>query len=182
MEYINKNMAVVDTFSVAVAESLRNWTVLSIAKQHGCGGRNAVEKEEWLSSSIVQIFHDNDLVYPDEIADFVSEALFNEFDTIVEDGSLLELCKKLCSYYQLCKNNKVEEVQVAIETLISSSRPLPSVTVYNDEEDDNDEELQKKSEDSNSRREELQSNGISDQAMDVEEDDGWEVVRRSKKK
>lgn len=31
------------------------------------------------------------MVYPDELEDFVSEALYNEFDTIVEDGSLLQV-------------------------------------------------------------------------------------------
>ena len=31
------------------------------------------------------------MVYPDELEDFVSEALYNEFDTIIEDGSLLQV-------------------------------------------------------------------------------------------
>ena len=32
-----------------------------------------------------------DYVYGDELEDFVAEALFNEFDTIVEDGSVREV-------------------------------------------------------------------------------------------
>ena len=40
------------------------------------------ERFEKLFASLV------DVVYPDDLEDFISEALFNSFDTIVQDGSL----------------------------------------------------------------------------------------------
>ena len=48
----------------------------------------------------------SDDIYPDEIEDFISEALFNEFDTIAEDGSLRVASK---NYFYLDNISKYKQ-------------------------------------------------------------------------
>lgn len=38
-----------------------------------------------------------DKVEYDELEDYISEILYNEFNTIVEDGSLVKVCKNMAS-------------------------------------------------------------------------------------
>lgn len=48
-----------DIFLLSVKETIQNWSILKIAKDHGFGGTDVLEKEIWLADSIVQIFEDN---------------------------------------------------------------------------------------------------------------------------
>ena len=50
-------------FSSSVSEILRTWPVLTLARQHGFGGKETQAKEEWLCESIIQIFKDNGLFF-----------------------------------------------------------------------------------------------------------------------
>ena len=52
---------VAHTFAFAVRETFKHWPILLIAKQHGFGGMNAMDKEDWLCDSVTQIFSDNGL-------------------------------------------------------------------------------------------------------------------------
>lgn len=105
----------------AVGFVLDNWTVLQLAIQHGFGGIDSRDKLKWLKDVIVQVLNDNrkyfgvinsptcdsfsyvslplkinlcvsDKVEYDELEDYISEILYNEFNTIVEDGSLVKVC------------------------------------------------------------------------------------------
>lgn len=48
-----------DVFLLSVKETILNWSILKIAKDHGFGGTDVLDKEVWLADSIVQIFKDN---------------------------------------------------------------------------------------------------------------------------
>ena len=174
-------------FLQSVRESFHHWPILRIAKQQGFGGQHAAEKEQWLCDSVVQIFSDNDLVHADELQDFISEALFNEFDTIAEDGSLPELSERLCRFYGLCKASNCEPVVEAIRKMAAASSQATNVqkvdNLSDDDDDDDDDLLAHNNSGSNGHNQ----SGYTE-AMDTEERepqvdaDGWEVVRRSKKK
>ena len=56
----------------------------------GAGGRDSAAKAEWLVGATEQWMTENQNVEPEELADFYQEVLWNEFDTVVDDGSLSE--------------------------------------------------------------------------------------------
>jgi len=184
-------MAAEEVFEKAIYETLVNWSVLKIAREHGFGGRNAIDKENWLVSSVVHIFKDNDVVYPDELEDFISEAIFNEFDTIVEDGTIGKICQDMCSYYVMCGSNQTDQVIQLITTMKeSTSKVVVHKQVDSDDDDDNDVQHTAIQEDNNHTADSIEaasrtavSNETNGMNIDEqEENDGWEVVKRSKKK
>merc|ERR550534_1098212 len=136
-----------DLFLRSVRESLQHWPVLRIARQQGFGGQQACEKEQWLCDSVVQIFTDNAEVHADELSDFISEAIFNEFNTIAEDGSLPQLSENLCYFYRSCKANDCQPVLNALnkmKTLVQNNANINVQKVDNlneVDEDDEDEDM-----------------------------------------
>jgi len=129
------------------------------------------------------------MVYPDDLEDFVSEALYNEFDTIVEDGSLLQVCTKLCSYYDMCKKNNLS---VLIEEVQKMQATQPKVEgrkekQTNEEEDGSSSSEDEGDENSNAMDVEMgESSGANNQQQQPKEkeydENGWEIVRHSKKR
>jgi len=174
-------------FVLAVQETLKNWQILRIAKQQGFGGRNVNEKEDWLCTSVVQIFQDNDSVYPEELGDFISEALFNEFDTVVEDGSLDKICQTLCRYYSSCKSGDSEQVVQSVRQMVAAATASSNVQVHKVENLSDDEDDDKANTSENNLHAQIMQEPC-DSAMDTDDkppkvdEDGWEVVSRSKKK
>merc|ERR1711973_562185 len=70
--------------------------------------------------------------------------MFNEFDTIADDGSLPQLSENLCRFYSSCKANDCEPVLNALnkmKTLVQNNANINVQKVDNlNEEDDEDED------------------------------------------
>ncbi|KAH0628860.1 hypothetical protein JD844_010458 [Phrynosoma platyrhinos] len=64
--------------------------MMQIAVENGFGGMYSQEKAEWMVGAVEQFFQSNADLEPDEIEDFLAELMNNEFDTMVEDGSLVQ--------------------------------------------------------------------------------------------
>ncbi|XP_059994223.1 pre-rRNA-processing protein TSR2 homolog isoform X3 [Lagenorhynchus albirostris] len=75
-------------FGVAVRAVLEAWPALQIAVENGFGGVHSQEKAEWLGGAVEEYFFRNADLELDEVEDFLGELMTNEFDTVVEDGSL----------------------------------------------------------------------------------------------
>ncbi|XP_026517951.1 pre-rRNA-processing protein TSR2 homolog, partial [Terrapene carolina triunguis] len=54
---------------------------------------------------------------PDEVEDFLAEVLNNEFDTIIEDGSLAEVSQQLQSLFARCQRGEGPALTEAIARL-----------------------------------------------------------------
>jgi len=86
-----------------------------IAVDNGFGGAYSQQKAEWMVDALQQYFNDNgqnrqmiptntvgyvlmcvcfptDELMQDEVEDFISHLMNNEFDTMVDDGSLPQVC------------------------------------------------------------------------------------------
>uniref|UniRef100_A0ACB8ENK2 Uncharacterized protein n=1 Tax=Sphaerodactylus townsendi TaxID=933632 RepID=A0ACB8ENK2_9SAUR len=59
-----------------------------IAVENGFGGAYSQEKAEWMVGAVEQYFQSNVDLEPDEVDDFLAQMMNNEFDTVIEDGSL----------------------------------------------------------------------------------------------
>lgn len=166
-------------FLVAIRESLSNWTSFQLAIKHGMGGNEANEKQLWLSQVLMQIFHDNKDLSPDEVADVVAEVINNEFDTIIEDGSLDILAHSLCNYYKLCRDGHEDQVNKKLEKLRSSHAQITHNNVCSD---DSLQQIESLHIHDNNESKESDGRG-NDTPMDQSDvDEGWTLVHRKNKR
>ena len=75
-------------FYRSIAHALGSWPALATCVRHGAGGTDSAAKAQWLIGATEQWLTENHGVEPDELADFYKDIFWEEFDTIVEDGSL----------------------------------------------------------------------------------------------
>ncbi|XP_063038598.1 uncharacterized protein LOC134433819 [Melospiza melodia melodia] len=75
-------------FAEGVRAVLGGWAALQLAVAQGFGGPQGPEKAAWLSSALLDFFTQNADLEQEEVEDFLAEVMDNEFDTVVEDGSL----------------------------------------------------------------------------------------------
>uniref|UniRef100_A0A8C5ZKC1 Pre-rRNA-processing protein TSR2 homolog n=1 Tax=Marmota marmota marmota TaxID=9994 RepID=A0A8C5ZKC1_MARMA len=82
-------------FRAGVRAALEAWPALQIAVENGFGGVHSQEKAEWLGGAVEDYFIRNADLELDEVEDFLGELMTNEFDTVVEDGSLPQVSQQL---------------------------------------------------------------------------------------
>ncbi|XP_041330443.1 pre-rRNA-processing protein TSR2 homolog isoform X2 [Pyrgilauda ruficollis] len=78
-------------FAEGVRAVLGGWAALQLAVAQGFGGPQGSEKAAWLSSALLDFFTQNADLEQEEVEDFLAEVMDNEFDTVVEDGSLQQV-------------------------------------------------------------------------------------------
>uniref|UniRef100_A0ABM5FPZ7 Pre-rRNA-processing protein TSR2 homolog n=1 Tax=Pogona vitticeps TaxID=103695 RepID=A0ABM5FPZ7_9SAUR len=104
-------------FSQGVEAVLGSWPVLQIAVENGFGGAYSQEKAEWMVGAVEQYFQSNADLEPEEIEDFLAELMNNEFDTVVEDGSLAQVSQQLCLFFNQCQRGDEAAVHETIVRL-----------------------------------------------------------------
>nr|AAH92688.1 Dt1p1a10l protein [Danio rerio]AAI65180.1 Dt1p1a10l protein [Danio rerio] len=103
-----------EVFSEAVRAVLETWPVLQIAVDNGFGGAFSQQKAEWMVDALQQYFTDNGDLQQDEVEDFISELMNNEFNTVVDDGSLPQVAQQVCGMFQQCEQGRLAEVREQI--------------------------------------------------------------------
>ncbi|KAH9505045.1 rRNA accumulation- protein [Bulinus truncatus] len=180
------------TFSVAVSQLLNSWTALQLAVEHGFGGAESQEKAKWMVYAIETWFRENDNVESFEVEDFLEDVCNSEFDLILEDNSVKEISRLLCLYYRLCLENKLDELNQHLQNLPKAS--IVNCQQQNAEEEEFDCDDSTSAPSSSASQNNSRSHQPADQVsstegnedMDVSEDqpveDGWQVIKRGKKK
>uniref|UniRef100_A0A646QIK3 Pre-rRNA-processing protein TSR2 homolog n=1 Tax=Hemiscolopendra marginata TaxID=943146 RepID=A0A646QIK3_9MYRI len=97
-------------FHKIVEKYVITWPALNLALQNGMGGMQAREKVDWMISVINQFYLDNENLEPYEVEHFIAELLDNEFDTIVDDGSLEQMSVNLCNYFRQCQTSMIADL------------------------------------------------------------------------
>ncbi|XP_075434542.1 pre-rRNA-processing protein TSR2 homolog [Ascaphus truei] len=104
-------------FGEAVRAVLGSWPVLQIAVENGFGGAHSEEKAEWMVGAVDQYFHSNADLEQYEVEEGLSGMMNEEFDTIVEDGSLPQVAQQLCGLYAQCRRGETAAVREKIAQL-----------------------------------------------------------------
>ncbi|XP_043101922.1 pre-rRNA-processing protein TSR2 homolog [Puntigrus tetrazona] len=175
-----------EVFGEAVRAVLETWPVLQIAVDNGFGGAYSQQKAEWMADALQQYFMENDELQQDEVEDFISDLMNNEFDTLVDDGSLPQVAQKVCEMFQQCQQDRLTEVKEQIKQLIRKksagrAKATPAKTpAAEDDEDSEDEEAMEC--DGGAGGASVNGPVVKEQHLPPheEEDDGWTVVRRKK--
>jgi len=97
-------------FLQAIRQSIDEWHSFQCAIDAGMGGRDAPEKVMWMGEVIDRYFNQNDGLTPDEVEDYIAEILWNEFDTSMEDDSLVLLATNLCRFYSMFKRGEHDQL------------------------------------------------------------------------
>ncbi|XP_028923724.1 pre-rRNA-processing protein TSR2 homolog [Ornithorhynchus anatinus] len=178
-------------FGAGVRAVLGAWPVLQIAVENGFGGIHSQEKAEWLMGVVEEYFFNNADLEQDEVEDFLSELMTNEFDTVVEDGSLPQVSQQLQTVFGHCQRGDGATLQEMITQMAQKSQVKATAVRAareSEEEDDEDEEEMEVTDDTASGSSACPPPGPSgpppgpDAASGGERtEDGWTVVRRKKK-
>lgn len=167
-------------FFQSISETINCWPSLQLSLSNGMGGPLCQEKITWLCNGIVQLFHDNQNLIIDDLCDFVSTVLNNEFDTIIEDGSLEMVCTSIFCFHCKISLGDCEYVQNKLNILKQK---------YHDSNKYIQELTNSQNYEESSSTEKLDKGDISEIKMDVDDEpkkapddnnDGWTVVRRRK--
>ncbi|XP_038603762.1 pre-rRNA-processing protein TSR2 homolog [Tachyglossus aculeatus] len=180
-------------FRCGLRAVLEAWPVLQIAVENGFGGVHSQEKAEWLMGVVEEYFFNNADLEQDEVEDFLFELMTNEFDTVVEDGSLPQVSRQLQMVFGHWQRGEGAALQELIAQMAQKSQGKATAVRAareSEEEDDEDEEEEEMevTDDTASAGSACPPPGPSgpppgpDAASGGERtEDGWTVVRRKKK-
>ncbi|XP_041347874.1 pre-rRNA-processing protein TSR2 homolog isoform X3 [Gigantopelta aegis] len=174
-------------FGLSIKSVFDSWTALQLAVNQGFGGSDSRAKADWLVFATETWFTENENIESYEVEDFLEQVLNNEFDLLIDDGSLQEVASKICTYYALCQQGRDSDVRQRI-----SKEPKPAIDECKESQEDDslDSSCSLVGEsatavtsvtDGDSEKTSLPNNASSNDS-DMEVEEGWEVVKRSKKR
>lgn len=131
-----------EVFKKAVRYILTEWPSLNLAIENGMGGFQAKEKLEWMCNTIIEATLNQKDV---ELDDYISEIINQEFDTIIEDGSLEYNTNWINKFYKDCLQGKEQEVlsslnHAASKKLSLSNMRIPPPVCQTQESSDSDDD------------------------------------------
>ncbi|MEQ2242591.1 hypothetical protein ILYODFUR_037415 [Ilyodon furcidens] len=101
---------------------------VQIAVDNGFGGVYGQQKADWMVDVVQQYFHDNADLQQYEVEDFLTQLMDQEFDTVVEDGSLPQVSAGLLQLFDQWQQGALQQLQNTIQTLTHNKTPRAKVT------------------------------------------------------
>jgi pre-rRNA-processing protein TSR2 len=163
------------------------WTALQLAVTHSMGGPTSEAKYEAfieaLGRYLIRSIRSSSSTSATEqdIQEYLDEIMDEEFNTVLDDGSSLELAQLFVRYIQLIQQGKLVDIQQELQ-LQNSTAPSIQMSVRNKNEDDSTSSSDNDEGDETGMNDEKSSNEPKPQAMDVDEDEWVTVHRRGKGK
>lgn len=131
-----------EVFRRAVDYILTEWPSLNLAIENGMGGSQAQEKRVWMCKTIAEVMlKEQDI----DLEDYLAELVNQEFDTLIEDGSLEYNTKWIEKFYKDCLQGKDQEVlnsinQASQKKISLGNMRIPAPVCENVESSDDDED------------------------------------------
>ena len=165
-------MSLITTILPIIRSVFSRWTGLQLAVMHSMGGPESEAKYE----AFIEAFGDyltrnirSSLGVENEIQEYLDEVLDEEFNTVLDDGSSLELAQLFVRYINLILQGKLCEVEQELQLQQSITAPVQmSIRNENDDDSSSDESSEEEKEDKPKR-----------QSMETDED-GWTTVHRKR--
>ena len=93
-------------FHSAVDAVFQNWMALQVAVANDAAGPQSADIAKWMVSATVQWFCENKSLEYDEVEDFLADIVNQEFNVLIDDGSVTETSKLVCDFYRLCSSSR----------------------------------------------------------------------------
>eukprot|EP00118_Oscarella_pearsei_P004239 m.17766 g.17766 ORF g.17766 m.17766 type:complete len:187 (+) comp27551_c0_seq2:23-583(+) len=179
-----------EVLHAALSRVLGSWRALKVAVEHGFGGIESKEKEKWLPEALIQIQTENASLDEIEIGDYLNQIVFEEFDLIVEDGSLSQVSAYIHRVFSMWKRGATDELALWLQTTFPQQLVgAPVITAHQQPEQtgqsENEEEAMECEASVDACGEVTCSVRSSDSNNDGDDGtgrDGWTVVQRTGKK
>ncbi|XP_044161909.1 pre-rRNA-processing protein TSR2 homolog [Bufo gargarizans] len=176
-------------FYEAIQAVLGSWPVLQIAVENGFGGPHVQEKAQWMVGVVHEYFLTNADLEQYEVEETLQGMMNDEFDTMVEDGSLPAIAQQLCTFYSQCQRGDLTSVKEKIAQLSQKKYNVKEVRAEEEEEEEGSDEEGDEAMDCETSTTTAStapgtsaSGGHGQKSEEGEpEADGWTVVRRKKK-
>lgn len=132
-----------EIFRKSVTYIIKEWPSLNLAIENGMGGPQAHEKQNWMSNHITEVMLKGTDI---DLEDYLAEIVNQEFDTLIEDGSLEYNTKWIYKFYKDCLQGKEQEVLNSINQASMKKQSLgnmkvpPPVDITQDSSDDEEDE------------------------------------------
>ena len=137
------------------------------------GGPQTKEKAEWLIGATENWFYENEDLQDWEVGDFLEDVISAEFNLQIDDGSTIEIGRKICEYYEFCSKNEESAIRTK---LLSLPRCDLSKCKVEDEEDEMEES------DEHKEIVKIENLEISEKKEPLVDEDGFQMVTTKKKK
>ena len=138
------SQAGVDAFKRAVKYILTEWPSLNFAIENGMGGSDSKEKRAWMCDHIIEVMLRNKDI---DLDDYLAQIINQEFDTLIEDGSLEYNTRWIEKFHKDCLQGREQEVSNSIDqaaakkiSLGNTKIPTPVNTTQESSDDSDDDE------------------------------------------
>jgi pre-rRNA-processing protein TSR2 len=163
-------MSLLTTILPIIRSVFSRWTALQLAVTHSMGGPESETKYE----AFIEVFGEyltrtirSSSAIENEIQEYLDEVLDEEFNTVLDDGSSLELAKLFIRYIHLILQGKLNEIEQELQFQQSTIVPI-QMSIRNENDDSSSSSSSSEEEDKPKK-----------QSMDIDED-GWTTVHRRK--
>ncbi|KAJ1605080.1 hypothetical protein OIY81_3581 [Cryptosporidium canis] len=112
-------------FVQGVNQVFSTWTLLNLSVEGGWSGRFANKKRDELIQEVISSFQSGRKISPNDLANFLMQAMETRFSTIVEDDSDLEVAELICEMYSQCSKGDyslVERIMSVQKTPLESCK------------------------------------------------------------
>ncbi|XP_067832285.1 pre-rRNA-processing protein TSR2 homolog [Heptranchias perlo] len=191
-------------FAESVRSALEAWPALQVAVENGFGGVYSQQKADWMVTAVAQYLYDNVDLESEEVEELMADLMYNEFDTVIEDGSLSEVARQIWTFFGLCQRGRESEVRGHIQQLVQKKCSVKVNAVQGKSSGEGDEDSEEEEEEEEEAEEEATEamdcespaagspcgnpsprcqtgSGAAAREEEEEPQDGWTVVRRRKK-
>ncbi|XP_037335704.1 pre-rRNA-processing protein TSR2 homolog [Pungitius pungitius] len=155
---------------------LHSWPVLQIAVDNGFGGVYGQQKADWMVDVVQQYFHDNADLQQSEVEDFVAQLMDQEFDTVVDDGSLPQVCDSLIQAFSQWQQGALQQLKHTLNTLTQKSQRAKVTAPPTQSDEDSSDETQVMECDSSAPS----ASSTEPLPPPADGEPGWTVVRKRK--
>ncbi|XP_070766980.1 pre-rRNA-processing protein TSR2 homolog [Enoplosus armatus] len=167
-----------EVFTEGVRAVLDTWPVLQIAVDNGFGGVYGQQKADWMVDVVQQYFLDNTDLQQYEVEDFIAQLMDQEFDTVVDDGSLPQVSISLLQVFSQWQQGALQQLKDTINHLTQKSQRAKVTAPPTQSGEDSDDEIQVMECESSSPS--VSRTNPPPPPPPQDEDDGWTVVRKKK--
>nr|XP_057939254.1 pre-rRNA-processing protein TSR2 homolog [Doryrhamphus excisus] len=159
-------------FTDGVRVVLHNWPVLQIAVDNGFGGVYGQQKADWMVDVVQQYFHDNTDLQQFEVEDYIATLMDQEFDTVVDDGSLPQVCVRLMQMFGQWQQGALQELTQSIQSLTQNKTSRAKVTAPPTQSDSES--------DAETQAMECDTTSVNTTNHPPQDEDGWTLVQKRK--
>lgn len=140
-------------FELGTSMIIYSWYTLTTAVDNLWGGPQSAEKRDWITGVVVDEFLNNkeiDIIY---IHELLCGCMEDEFYTVIEDESTIDIATKIINCYKECKDGNFANVQMMYNKWLVKQQNKTGKIVANivndplnpdvssDEEDEQDQDM-----------------------------------------